>query len=108
MSLIHRFRCVVLVPSVLVFAAGIAEAWQVGIPPQQRCSVWCGNPPVEIGHVSCPKDDFCCFSANCVTEEFAGVCCDSSNDCCTGLDENNGYAPYANCSGSGPGCGPVA
>lgn len=78
----------------LTAATAIATAQ---LEPKRRCSGSCGNPPVEAGFVICEINEACCINTHCPTGQFAGICCDSPNDC--GYDFVDG-APTASCDGS--------
>lgn len=69
--------------------------------PVQRCEIYCGNPPKLLGRLTCPTDEFCCFAGSCVTDVFAGICCENEPKCCVSWINGD---PSVDCSG--PNCPP--
>lgn len=90
--------------SILATCAGICGAVAIALaqpedpPPAQVCSIWCGNPPVQIGSHTCAPspEEYCCTTANCNTGQYAGDCCAQTENCEHGTNPLTG-APVANC-----------
>ncbi len=59
------------------------------------CEIWCGNPPVLLGSITCTDRTYCCQYGNCSTWQYAGTCCGQGQDCDTGVDDDGN--PFANC-----------